>query len=225
VQEHGKKFRIKLTNSGDSIDLNKLQLKITLSEGESTIKPPGGGGPVTELSGSVVKLDQAYCMELTTGSTQVIIKLQLWYDNKKLENAESTCTLTWEKEKNTETQTFLGKLTTSGDGDPIGAAIGILQSSTRDKIQTRWQTNGKNEILSLLNNVLDQGMAPSWSYNTMKKYETLFEEIFQLPGIYEDDIDIVGSDPSKTPLAKAIELTNFIYEKWLKPSASADRNF
>ncbi len=113
VQEHGKKFSIKLTNTmpgGDPIDLQKLELKITLSDTNSQVQY--NGNFITQLAGSDLTLDQAYAMELVTdaATTQVTITLQLWYDNKQLVGEGSACTLIWEEGMNTVTWQLFTKI-------------------------------------------------------------------------------------------------------------------
>lgn len=181
AQSHGKNFSIKLINNGEPIDLNKLQLKITLSDGTSGIKPQAGGGPITELSGNDVKLDTPYELTLDPATTQVTITLQLWYDNKQLEGAGSTCTLTWDGNINAVTNDLIVKMTNNQHQE----ALDILKSSQRAQIQPNASfypdyPDGTPNMNGLLVRQLNNYSLYS-SQSTI--YKDLVKEILTLPGI------------------------------------------
>lgn len=181
AQSHGKNFSIKLINNGEPIDLNKLQLKITLSDGTSGIKPQAGGGPITKLSGNDVKLDTPYELTLDPATTQVTITLQLWYDNKQLEGAGSTCTLTWDGNINAVTNDLIVKMTNNQHQE----ALDILKSSQRAQIQPNASfypdyPDGTPNMNGLLVRQLNNYSLYS-SLSTI--YKDLVKEILTLPGI------------------------------------------
>jgi hypothetical protein len=197
-----------MITNGDPVDFTKLKLHITTSDAISHVKEAGNIVEQLPRPGAVdLDFKTIYTLTLQPDPTsaQVIVELQLYYDNKKLETTDSKCTFTWERDLNDVTKKLFEAMY-KNTHDSVQEALKILQSPKRTHIQpnasfTHPAYHKHLFLLEILN----------WNPNAT--YESLIKEVLTLPGINVNQILELGIE--KTPLSDAIETQNLFYTKLL----------
>ena len=206
-----------MLEGGDPVDKSKLTVKITVNDKDSTILYFGKA--VTELSGNL-DFKTIYTLTLNPkhDATEVIVELQLIYDNNLITTAEGKCTFTWSNAMDDITEQLFKAI----DSGTCQEALNILKSPQRTQVQansTYVGTYNAGYLLEFLH-VPYRKVGTPGNIND-PTYESLCKEILTLPGI---DVNQPISADGNYPLGQAIQEGNLIYMKVLLTNPNARIN-